>query len=183
MDAAMSECFPVITVKRKSTEDPWITEKIRKKIRKRKAIFKSEGRSVRWKRIKKITAKMIKFKREQYMERHKLIITSPDLSAHFFKNVRAYNSVEKPVIWNVSSIRPNLTDAELAIQLSVYFNEISNEFSPLRNSQIPVTYDRPLPVLKPYQVAMRIKNIKKPKSKIKGDIFPCLLYTSPSPRD
>ena len=46
MDAAMNECFPLVTVKRKSTEDPWITNKIRKKIRKRKAIFESEGRSV-----------------------------------------------------------------------------------------------------------------------------------------
>ena len=124
---------------------------------------------------------MIAFKRNQYMERHKIIITSPDLSAHFFKNVRAYNSAEKPEIWNVSSIRPNLTDAELALQLSLYFNKISNEFSPLRSSQIPTTFDRPLPVLKPYQVAMRIKNIKKPKSKIKGDIFPSLMteYAQP----
>ena len=57
MDAAMSECFPVVTVKRKSTEDPWITEKIRKKIRKRKAIFKSECRSSRWKQFKKLLRK------------------------------------------------------------------------------------------------------------------------------
>ena len=103
MDAAMTDCYPLVTVRRKSSEDPWINDKIRKKIRKRKAIFKSEGRSRRWKRIKKITAKMIKFRREKYMERHKLIITSSDSSAHFFRNVRAYNSPEKPEIWSVNS--------------------------------------------------------------------------------
>ena len=43
IDATMATCFPLVTVKRKSSEDPWITEKIRKKIRKRKAIFKTEG--------------------------------------------------------------------------------------------------------------------------------------------
>ena len=30
MNYAMNECYPIVTVKRKSTEDPWITDKIRK---------------------------------------------------------------------------------------------------------------------------------------------------------
>ena len=81
--SAMTECFPLVTVKRKSTDDPWITEKIRKKIRQRKKIFKKQGRSKAWKKLKKITTKMIKFRREQYMERHKILITSPGASALF----------------------------------------------------------------------------------------------------
>ena len=83
-----------------------------------------------------------------------------------------YNSAEKPEIWRVNSIRPDLSDVDLAIKLSAYFTEISNEFAPLCPAEIPKTYDRPLPVLKPYQVAQRIKNIKKPKTKIRGGYFP-----------
>ena len=102
INSALDKCFPVVTVKRKSTEDPWITEKIRKKIRQRQKVFKKQGRSKAWKKLKKITMKMIKFHREQYIERHKIIITTPGANALFYRNVRAYNSPEKPKIWNIS---------------------------------------------------------------------------------
>ena len=61
INGAMNDCFLVITVKRKSSEHPWINDKIRKKIALRKRIFKKEGRSKTWKKIKKTTKRMIKF--------------------------------------------------------------------------------------------------------------------------
>ena len=75
VNAAMKECFPLVTVKRKSTDDPWITDKIRKKIKQRKKVFKKQGRSKAWKKLKKLTTKMIKFRRDQYMDC--LLYTSP----------------------------------------------------------------------------------------------------------
>ena len=46
---------------------------------------------------------------------------------------------------------------------------------PLEPADIPRTHDRDLPVLQPYQVAGRIKAFRKPKSMVKGDIFPSLM--------
>lgn len=83
----MDQCYPIVTIKRKSTEDPWITDKIRWKIRKRKAIFKKEGRSKAWKKIKKICVRMIKYHREKYLESHKLLLTSPDSASRFFRRL------------------------------------------------------------------------------------------------
>ena len=34
MTSAMTNCYPVVTVKRKSLEDPWITDRICRKLRK-----------------------------------------------------------------------------------------------------------------------------------------------------
>ena len=62
MNSAMSTCFPVVTVRRKTSEDPWITDKIRKKIRRRKALFRAQGRSRAWKKLKKVTTKMIQYR-------------------------------------------------------------------------------------------------------------------------
>ena len=118
---------------------------------------------------------MIKFRREQYIERHKILITTPGANALFYRNVRAYNSAEKPKIWNVKSVKPELSDAQLALQLLEYFTQISNEFSPLKAHDIPKTFNRKLPVLKSYQVAERIRRIRKPRSRIEGDIFPSLM--------
>ena len=113
--------------------------------------------------------------KRQYLERNKLLLVHPDSSRNFFRNVRAYNTVEKPKIWDIRSLCPGLSDDQLSLELSVYFNKISSEFQPLKSSQVPKTFDRRLPVLQPYQVAGRIRSIKKPKTKIKGDLFPGLV--------
>ena len=56
-----------------------------------------------------------------------------------------------------------------------HFNAISREFSPLEPSDISQTYRRPLPVLQVYQVAGRIRKFRKPKSMVRGDLFPELM--------
>ena len=91
------------------------------------------------------------------MESHKILITSPDSSRHFFRNVRTYNSAEKPKIWDIKSLAPEKSDLQLAIELAEYFNRISNEFDPLIDSEILKKFERQLPKLKRYQVAMRLK--------------------------
>ena len=68
-----------------------------------------------------------------------------------------------------------MKDDQIANELAAYFNRISQEFTLLEPDDIPRTHDRPLPVLEPYQVAGRIRAFKKPKSKVKGDIFPSLM--------
>ena len=67
----MDECFPFRWVKKRSNEAPWITHGIRKNIRMRMAIFRREGRSARWKRMKNITDALIKHKKLEYIERVK----------------------------------------------------------------------------------------------------------------
>ena len=94
MSSAMSDFYPIITTKRKSTEDPWINNRIKKKIKQRKGVFRREGGSVKWKKSKNISDKMVKFRHERYMEEHKLIIMEPGSSTRFFKNVRSYGTVE-----------------------------------------------------------------------------------------
>ena len=42
-------------------------------------------------------------------------------------------------------------------------------------SETPVTKNRRLPLLAPYQVAGRIRAFRKPKSMVQGDIFPDLV--------
>ena len=60
--------------------------------------------------------------------------------------------------------------------LADFFNRISAEFDPLEPSDVPRTYERGIPRLLPFQVAGRIRAFKKPKSMVKGDIFPALVH-------
>ena len=53
VDSAIMRFFPLITVRRKTTDLPWVNQKARTWIRRRKAIYRREGRSVAWKMMKK----------------------------------------------------------------------------------------------------------------------------------
>ena len=64
---------------------------------------------------------MIRYRRDKYMEKYRILVTSPDSSRHFFRNVRMYNSAEKPKIWDIRSLCPDLSDKQLAQELSLYF--------------------------------------------------------------
>ena len=114
---------------------------------------------------------MIKYRRDLNWQKHKLVVTDPDSSRHFFRNVRTYNTAERPKIWNIKAIRPDLSDMQLAEQLSLFFTKISGEFAPLSNSEIPNTYQCSLPKLLPFQVAGKIKSIKKNTNKNSGGTF------------
>ena len=77
--------------------------------------------------------------------------------------------------FDVRVLFPGKNDKQIECELAGYFNRISQEFVPLELSDTPRTHDCQFPVLLPYQVAGRIKSFKKPKSMVRGDIFPSLM--------
>ena len=87
----------------------------------------------------------------------------------------AFQSRERPKPFDVRTLFPGCSDAEVATSLAEFFNRISQEFQPLEPHEIPRTHDHQLPILHPYQVEGRIRAFKKPKSMVKGDIFPALM--------
>ena len=49
---AIENFFPVITVRRKNTDPPWINAKVRRLIRRRKAVYCDQGRSKVWRKMR-----------------------------------------------------------------------------------------------------------------------------------
>ena len=62
---AIERFFPLKTTRKRSGDLPWINHAIRRRIRQRKAIFRREGRSATWKRLKKVTEEMLKKRKER----------------------------------------------------------------------------------------------------------------------
>ena len=117
---------------------------------------------------------LVERRRKKYAGSQKDALLASDGDRNFFKNVRNYQSCERQQPFDVRSFFPDKSEAEVAEELALHFNAISLEFDPLEPHQIPVTRGRSLPILEPYQVAGRIRAFKKPKSMVKGDIFPDL---------
>ena len=177
IDAAMDTFFPLRTTRRKSTDPPWLSKKILKRIKRRNAIYVKEGKSPLWHYMKKNLDQEIKDRKAGFMTIKKEQLTAKDANRSFFRLVKAFNTPEKPQTFDVRSLRPGASDQEVAEELADYFNRISSEFDPLTEEQIPTTGDRILPTLALHEVAARIRRFRKPKSMVSGDVFPDLLTT------
>ena len=172
---ALETFFPLITVKKKSTDCPWINSRIRAMVKDRKGIYRREGRSKKWRRLRKVISELNNRRRATYLGSQKDCLLVDDARRNFFRNVKAFRSKERPRAFDPRALFPEKTEAEVAAELAGFFNKISSEFLPLEPEDIPRTHHRELPVLQPYQVEGRIRAFKKPKSMVKGEIFPVLM--------
>ena len=176
INEAVSECFPLITMRRKSTDPPWINARLRRWMRQRKAVYRAQGRSSAWRKLRYKIEHLMKLRKGKYEASQKIRLLDKDAERHFFKNVKNYQSKERPIPFDPRTLFPEeLTDVEVATRLADHFNRISLEFQPLESWQIPRTHSAPPPILERFQVAGRLRSFRKPKSMVRGDLFPELV--------
>ena len=174
---AVEACFQLRTVRRKSTDPPWLDRKTKKLIEDKNKLYVTEGgRTAVWKEEKKRTDAVVKERKRKFMDIQRETLLAEDAGRNFYRNVKSFSTAEKPKLFDVRDIMPEgLSDQEIAESLAEYFNRVSNEFEPLTPDQIPCTRDKELPILHEYEVAARVRKFKKPRSTVPGDIFPKLV--------
>ena len=67
---------------------------------------------------------------------------------------------------------PGESDEEIAEKVAAFFNEISQQYTPIPNPSRPRTGTKHY---EEFEVAARLKTFRKPKSRVHGDIFPELV--------
>lgn len=92
-----------------------------------------------------------------------------------YTTIKQLKSADQPTRWDVRDLNPDMTDEELANDLSRFFNGISDEFSPLTEDDIPQAHSRVRSQILPHEISARLRTCKKPKSMLDGDIFPSLV--------
>ena len=87
LDGLMSASFPKKIVKYRSCDPPWITKYIRRLVRRRKRIFKREGRSASWKKMKEVTDNEIRASKQIFFTKVKSAAETPgNKMSNYFKN-------------------------------------------------------------------------------------------------
>ena len=175
IDRLMNQHFPIKTTRVREDDYPWIDAEARKRIEKKKAVYKAEGKSPRWQSIRDNVEKYIEKRRERFLAKQEENLTKPEAEKQFFRNVKNFKTADRVKAFDIKDMLPNCTDAEAAEKAACYFNEISHEFSPLQPHEVPTTYDKHIPYLSINQVESRLRKQKKPNSMVQGDIFPCLI--------
>ena len=67
IDAALDRFFPLRTTRCRKSDLPWVNKALRKKIRRRKRLYKKYGRSVAWKRLRDKIAETLKERKAKYV--------------------------------------------------------------------------------------------------------------------
>ena len=175
LDAMMDRHFELKTTTRALNDPPWFNDSVKKQIKKRRKVYDRQGRSKKWKAMKAKTDEICRKLCGSYLERQKNILTAPDAARSFYRNVKSYNSKEKPPAFDVKTLYPGEPDLTIAEKLAEHFNAISNEFEGLREGDMPERAPNSLAILSRDDVVKRLLAFKKPKSMVKGDIFPALV--------
>ena len=140
---------------------------LRELIKDRRRIFHTdEGRSPRWKAVKRRVQRIVKERRTKF-DKYILDKFEADTNpGNFFKHIDGLLGANSKPRWSPTEMYPDLDLHQVSEELANFFNAISSEYRPLNMNKKERTHDRSLPQLSNEDI-------------IKG----CLLYTSPSPRD
>ena len=170
----MNMCFPLRKYKIRSTDPPWITPGVRKKIKDRKDLFKDNGRGDIWKEAKRETKTLIRKKKKEFIENFKEKASRNNDPSAYYKLIHMFKDVERPPPWNVCDLFPNEKEEDVAEKVADYYFKISNEYSPLTGEP---HWDDGW-TLEFHEVSKMLRDSKKPKSRVSGDILPATINSN-----
>ena len=171
----MDSHFVYRTVTKRLGDPPWFTKGLKKKIGKQRRAYDKQGRSRKWKTMNAEMDLICRKLCGAYIERQKKILTAPDAARAFYRNVKAFNSKQKPPVFDIRDIFPGQEDLSVAEKLAKHFPAITDEFDGVDHSVVPPPAPNNLTMLNLDDVTKRLTGFKKTKSMVKGDIFPSLI--------
>ena len=155
-----------------------MNKRTRKLIKDRKRMFWDAGgkRTDAWKEEKKRVAGLVRERKREFMRTQKMHLLEEDANRNFFKHVKNFSKYERPPQFDVRTLLPGKTDQEVSEVLADYFVKVSREFEPLQPGEIPAQMPtHGCKLLENFEVAARLKKMRKPKSMVPGDIYPNLV--------
>ena len=169
MEEMTDRLFPKQSIRCRDTDPPWVTNGVRRMSRKKKRVWKREGKSRLWCTLRDCLELMIEGSRTDFVQK---VLTGGHNSSAFHSAVKSLSCKEKPPQWNLMDLFPGRTEEEAGEETSTFFTAITDTFTPLLPEpsappealrRRPVTVD---------QVREKLRAAKKPNSSVKGDVLP-----------
>ena len=164
-----NQCFPEHTIKTRSTDLPWITRRIKRRIRRKKRMYRRVGKSQEWKELERDISRDVSDNMVRHLDKVKERIYQGGNVSTYYQTINMLQQERKQEKWSPLHLFPDLGEREVAERCADFFNGISSEFQQIRAPQAPQDQDR-LPAPEVFQIAGRLRCMKKPKSIVPGDI-------------
>ena len=102
----LRSCFSWKRVRRKTSDKPWISDAIRCRIRRRKAVFRIYGRNDIWKRLDKGIKKTIAFRKRIYETKMTDKLEKVGKTGQWYSIYKYISSDDMQERWNVTELCP-----------------------------------------------------------------------------
>ena len=139
LEKHMNSCYEWKKVRRKSSDKPWISDAVRAQIKRRKGIFREQGRSEHWKRVDRCIKRTINYRKALYNKTQKTRLESIGKTGQWYNIAKYLVTDETPARWSITDLQPGQEPAELARDLAGHFSKITNASPALSPSDIPVS--------------------------------------------
>ena len=157
--------FPVTTYRCRSNEPPWITHGIRRISKKKKRVYKREGKSRLWCTLTGKAEEMIEKSKTEFVDR-----SAEAGPKAYFTAIKALAASGTPTPWDVCNLFPEMSEEQAGEEISSYFTQITDQFTPLEEPRAVPTELRP--EMSEEEVLAWLRRAKKPSSQVEGDVPP-----------
>ena len=169
----VKNCFENVTKKIRSCDPPWIDNYYRRILRRKRRLYREEKRSAAWKRLSTLCEQVLNQNKLAFFEKMRTISTKSNNSRAYFRAVSALGKNETSEGWDIMKMFPGKDEKTIAQEAAQYFNRISSEFEPLDPRTHVVDASNIAPSRR--EIRKMLQKIRKPKSRVPGDIFPQLV--------
>ena len=173
----IEKAYKLVKRTKKSSEPQWMSPYIRRRIKRRRAVFRRAGRCETWKKLKSKTQRIID-KRGTHFNKIKKDKLLGENKQNFHACVKAFVNDDKTATWDVKTLFESKTAEQVAEECADFFNGISSEYAPLSHHDIPTSYHRQLPVITEQRIIEEVKKARKTSSVVPGDLYRDLLEES-----
>ena len=179
VNSKVEDIFPTKTVKFSSFDKPWITAELKKLARKRKKVYRKEGKSEKYAKLLSEFEKKFSKSMSDYMQKNitDIMNSNPSKAYALLKRLGAKpGDCDEMTEFTLPS-HSNLTPEESAEIIAEHFSQISQEYPPVDRSTLPNRVqskiskaDENNPEIFEHEVFEKMKAAKKPKSGVPGDV-------------
>ena len=115
--------FPLVRVRKRSNESPWITRHIRRLWKKKIREYKSGGKSDKWWRIDTRLQELITNSREAFVEK---MLDEGNSGKSFYAATRKLSAANPAQPWSVKDVFPGASSLEVGREVLGYFGGIAS---------------------------------------------------------
>ena len=162
--------FPLVRVRKRSNESPWITRGIRRLCKKKIRVYKKEGKSVRWWDIDRLLHERIEKSRVEFVEK---MLEEGNNGRSFYAATKRLAKAAVVPQWSVSDLFVGRPPQEVCQEVLAYFGGVASGAAP-DLSRAP-RCSGGLPEFMVAGTEELLKAVKKSDSTVQGDPLPHLV--------
>ena len=137
MEEINDMCFPWKTHKIRSCDKPWVTNRIKRLLQRKRRAFKHNGKNDNWKVKRDRADNEILTNKIRFFEKVKKNIRENKDPRGYYAAIKLLRTEDAPIPWTVNKIFPGETDPAIAEKAATFFNKISQEFEPIGPPDFP----------------------------------------------